>query len=373
MRSFNQLRHTRIGNRKPERQQLSAGALGLAPARGRVFLAALFVMVSLVAFTGLSRRLGLTHLLSLNDSLMAAEAVSPAQPAPPPQGYQPAFRDLAGINGGALRPDLMSAMKIGSIRFAVPWNLVEPARGRWNWNSYDTQIKGGLAQKFEMIVMLGYTAPWAAGGADGFHPPQNPSDWTDYVTAVVSRYSAAPYNLKYFQVWNEPTKAAGFWKGVTDQQWVDVIYLPAARIIRDHGARVVFGGWPLNGPLPVLDSTLQYHNAWQLTDIVDVHYLGLPAIQQIYSKWVATGKCKGVWETEVGAVNNPVYLTNLYSGVFRWAKTSGNWTFPDQYKLFWYPPVGTGCGTCLATQGADGKAVPTPNGLALERVAQSLP
>lgn len=373
MRSFNQLRQTRIGKRTAGEQSIRTRALRTVLSRGRALRAVAFAALSFVAFVGLALSLGVPHWGGGNASLLAAEAVSPAQPAPPPQGYQPAFQDLVGINGGAIRADLMSAMKIGAVRYAVSWNVVEPTRGHWNWTSADGNIKGALAQRFEIVPMLAYTAPWAAGGADGFHPAQNPSDWTDYVTAVVSRYSAAPFNLKYFQVWNEPTKAAGFWKGATDQQWVDAIYLPAARIIRDHGAQVVFGGWPQNGPLPALDSTLQYHNAWQLTDIIDIHYFGLPAIQQIYSKWVATGKCKGVWETEVGAVNNPVYLTNLYSGVFNWAKTSGNWTFPDQYKLFWYPPVGAGCGTCLATKGADGKAVPTPNGLALMKLAQSLP
>lgn len=342
--------------------------------RGRAFRPVAFAALSLVAFIGLALSLGVPHLGRGHARLMAAEAVSPAQPAPPPQGYQPAFRDLVGINGGALRPDLMSAMKIGSLRFPLYWDTVEPSRGQWNWTSTDGFIRGGAGQGWEMVPMLGYAAHWAAGGADGFRPAQNPSDWTDYVTAVVSRYSAAPYNVKYFQVWNEPTKAAGFWKGATDQQWVDVIYLPAARIIREHGARVVFGGWPQNGPLQALDSTLQYHNAWQLTDIIDIHYFGLPAIQQIYAKWVATGKCKGVWETEVGAVNNPVFLTNLYSGMFNWAKARGNWTFRDQYKLFWYTGGGAGCAICLVQIGADGKTQTlTPDGKALQQLAQSLP
>ena len=352
----------------PNRASLRGGR-----ARGRM-PGAIALAFSLVALTGLARGLRVHNLWGSSDRLLAAEAAPPAPPAPPPQGYQPQFRDIVGINGGALRPDLMSAMKIGSIRMAVYWNIVEPQRGHWNWTATDQGIKGALAQHFEVVPMLAYTAPWAtAGGADGFHPPQNPSDWTDFVETVVSHYTAAPYDLKYFQVWNEPTKAAGFWKGASDEQWVDVIYIPAAKIIRQHGARVVFGGWP-NGALPQFDAELAYKNAWQWTDIIDVHYFGLNVIEQLYTKWVATGKCKGVWETEFGNVNNPLYVTNMYLGLFNWAKKSGNWTFADQYKLFWYPPLGNGCQVCLARFGPDGKTqVPTPNGLALEKVAQSTP
>ena len=267
----------------------------------------------------------------------------------------------------------MREMKVGAIRLAVYWDTVEPSKGHWTWDQTDHLIRGAVSQGIEVVPMLAYTARWAASGPSGFYPPKNPSDWTDYVSAVVSRYTAPPYNLKYFQVWNEPTKAAGFWKGTTDQQWLDVIYLPAARIIREHGANVVFGGWP-NGALQQFDSELQYKNTWQSTDILDVHYFTLPVIQQLYAKWIATGRCKGIWETEVGAVNNPVALTNMYSGMFNWAKTSGHWTFPDQYKLFWFTGLGAGCDSCLAKFGPDGKTqVLTPDGKALQKLAQSLP
>jgi hypothetical protein len=279
------------------------------------------------------------------------------------------------MNGGALYPDLMNGMKIGALRFDISWGAVEPARGQWNWASADNFMKAGPNMGLQMIPMLGYTAGWAVaipGKAVG--PPKNTSDWTDFVTAVVKRYTAAPYNAQYFQVWNEPTKAAGFWAGATDMDWVDQIYIPAARAIRENGGRVVFGGWPQNGPIAQLNAELQHNNAWQVTDILDIHYLPLRILQQVYSQWVATGKCKGVWETEVGAVNNPVFLTNLYSGVFNWAKTSGQWSFPDQYKLFWYPGFGAGCPACLATPGPQPKSqVLTPNGQALQKLAQSLP
>jgi hypothetical protein len=370
MRSSSQLRQPRIGNHETGKKAPPTGATRLALLRGRAFWAAPFVTLCLAVLIGLSASPNPSHLWSGNATLMAAEPAPPAPP--PPQGYQPSFRDLAGITGGALRADLMSSMKIGAIRIGANWENVEPARGQWNWKQTDSLIGGAVSQHYEVLALLAFTAPWASSGPGLLYPPKNPADWTDYVTAVVTRYMAAPYNVRYFEVWNEPTKAAGFWKGTTDLQWVDVIYLPAAKIIRDHGARVVFGGWP-DGALPEFDQELQYKNSWQLTDIINVHYFGLPVIQQLYAKWVATGKCKGVWETEVGAVNNPVYLTNLYGGMFNWARTSGNWTFPDQYKLFWYPPVGAGCPTCLATKGADGKQVATANGLALEKLAQSLP
>ena len=105
----------------------------------------------------------------------------------------------------------------------------------------------------EILPMLGYSAPWAvAEGASGFAPPRNVADWEDFVETCVARYSRPPFNLRYFQVWNEPTLKAGFWKGETDDEFFERVYLPAARIIRRYGCKVVFSGWPCSDGVDAL-------------------------------------------------------------------------------------------------------------------------
>ncbi len=356
------------GDRKRSGNVVLRAPSGTPRSRRRRSWTGPFVLVCFIAFAGVAFGPSLPYGRALGRSA----AAPPAGPAPA-QGYQPSFRDLVGANG-QINMGNVKSMKIGWFRLAFYWDTVEPSRGKWDWTATDKQVNDARTQGAEVLPMLAYTAQWDSTGPKGFYPPKSPADWTNYVNETVSRYTAAPYNLRYFQVWNEPTNGAGFWEGATNQQWVDEIYIPAAQIIRSHGARVVFGGWPSGTTMAAYNAELEYHNAWQWTDILDIHYYPVSAIQALYSQWIATGKCKGIWETEVGSQNNPAFLTNLYSGVFNWAKTSGNWTFAEQYKLFWFPGGGAGCDACLIKPGPGGKGwVATRNGQALQALAGSLP
>jgi hypothetical protein len=251
----------------------------------------------------------------------------------------PSLRDLVGVNhnvGGQWAQQL----GIGWGRASASWMVIEAKQGSMDWSSSDKDVQGIEAAGDQVVLLLAYTPAWdqtvkSAGQA----PPKNPSDWTHFVEAAVSRYSAAPYNVRYFQIWNEPTQKATFWLG-TDQQYVDMIYIPAAKIIRQHGCYVVFGGWPLSNSVQELDNVLNYNNAWQWTDYVDMHYHGLPDIQHEYAQWVANGKCRGVWETEFGYNNDPEF-TIFYLQVLNWTMQVG-WRDPNEFKLFWYTSFAPG-------------------------------
>ena len=256
----------------------------------------------------------------------------------------PLFRDF---NGVVLLPGRQQASELGLgwAREGFYWNVIEPKKGVWNWIRSDQVVLGGMAEGVQILPLLGYNAPWDESlpkGAphQGFSPPKNVQDWEDYVEHVVSRYTQPPYNVHYFQVWNEPTRQAGFWTG-TDQEFVDKVYLPAAKIIRSHGGRVVFGGWPASNSVQEFDSVLAYHEAWRWTDILDVHYEGFPYFQYLYNHWVKTGKCQGIWETELGFTPDPSFIPVNYLQILNWALSSG-WSDPNQYKLFWYAAWGAG-------------------------------
>ena len=241
---------------------------------------------------------------------------------------------------------------LGWGRQDFPWGGVEPERGKFDWAATDKLVYDAHAAGLEILPMLGYTAGWANARHDGFAPPDNPADWEQFVEQTVARYSRPPFNLKYFQVWNEPTRKAGFWKGKSEEEWVDTIYLPAARIIRKYDCFVVFGGWPCSEP-ERLDEFLTYHDAWRLTDIVDMHYFTMESWQAIYDKWIAPGKCRGIWQTEIGYLDFPNYYPNAYLRGLYWALTH-DWRFADQYKLFWFAFWGAGPDAPRCLTGPDG-------------------
>src|SRR5579863_2935068 len=188
MRSFNRLPQTRGANCTLKKQTVSTRGLRVPRLRVPAF-GTISAALSLVVFTGLALSLGRPRFRSLHVGMMA-EAASLPQPMPSPQRYQPKFRDLVGSNGGLFNADVMNTMKIGAVRAPFYWHEIEPQRGQWNWTAHDNLVMAGNNHNIMILPMLGYMVPWAAAGPGGGARPKNPADWVDFVTAVVSRYSA---------------------------------------------------------------------------------------------------------------------------------------------------------------------------------------
>lgn len=286
----------------------------------------------------------------------------------PAANSDPTFRDFNGANYLS-SPEIDQQLGIGWTRQPFAWSDIEPEKGKWLWDKTDQLVQSAHAQSVEVLPDLAYTAPWAESvHGQQFSPPVHVEDWEDFVEHVVARYSQPPFNLRYFQIWNEPTHDAGFFYG-TDQQFIDVIYLPAAKIIHSHHAYVVFAGWGKGDGLPRFNGLLAYRDASQLTDIVDVHYYGNNAWQPLYDQWVKSGRCRGVWQTEIGYTSDPDYLPGTYLWSVYWALRSG-WSDPNEFKAFWYTVGATGANgsRCLTTRDSGGKTVLTENGRRLAAI-----
>jgi hypothetical protein len=288
----------------------------------------------------------------------------PSPATPGPSGIT--LRNFSGVVNTP-SPEMVQQMGLGWARADFDWTDIEPAQGKWTWDKTDQLVQAAHAQSLEILPVVAYTAPWAES-IPGAHvsAPKRVEDWQDFVEHVVARYRAAPYNLRYFQVWNEPTVQAGFWKGASNRDFIGLVYLPAAKIIRSHGGRVVFGGWPHSNSLAELNDLLNTQDAWRWTDVVDVHYFGGAAWQPLYDAWLLGGKCMGIWQTEIGYTSNPDYLASVYLRALNWGLRSG-WKDPDQYKVFWYAGWGSGvradrCLTKSEGQGQQAKSVLTQNG-----------
>jgi hypothetical protein len=68
---------------------------------------------------------------------------------------------------------------------------------------------------------------------------------------------------------------------------------------------------------------------------VDVHYFEMPAWDSLYQRWIATGRCKGIWQSEIGWNTYPNFLPNTYWRVLYWSLQRG-WKNSDEFKVFWY-------------------------------------
>ena len=110
-------------------------------------------------------------------------------------------------------------------------NVSGSSCGKFNWagnpvqgENPDQDILYAHRHGQDYLLDLAYTAPcaWSAacqkirGEQCEYHAPTKLTDWTDYVSAVVAHYAAPPFNVKYFQIWNEPGDPTNqFWR-VTD-------------------------------------------------------------------------------------------------------------------------------------------------------------
>ncbi|HBY9296094.1 TPA: hypothetical protein MJA02_12855 [Klebsiella pneumoniae] len=272
------------------------------------------------------------------------------------------FSDLNGSNGIS-SPELSKKQGISIIRIDVPWSEIESVKGNYDYTKYDNEIIRAKKLGYDVLPVLAYAPVWnkSIKGKIG-SPPLETSSWNGFVESTVKRYRAYPYNITYFQVWNEPTLKAKFWLG-NNEDFVNKIYIPAAKIIKQNNGKVVFGGWPLSNSISEFDYVLEGLGAIKYTDIIDIHYRGYKSYIKLYDKYIKTNKADGIWQSELGYSSKPGNLLSSYLKIMSWA-LSHNWAKSDTYKIFWYPAWASrekkqyG----LATTLKDGTTVLTENG-----------
>lgn len=266
------------------------------------------------------------------------------------------FAASSGHNNG------MTKLGIYNARMDFSWAAVEPEKGKFNENvlkSWGDHILSLKKEGIELLPILDYTAPWAVEKGSFTYdydqagtikitrgPLENNNgvsqrdittnkkgtvtvqenvnvdvtkepfgdveDWKRYVEKIVSTYSAPPYNLEYFQIWNEAHPASGFFNG--DMVWyMKNIHIPAAEIIQKYGCKVVYGGWPCCGSVTWYTSLITQTDAWDKIDVFDMHYLGSWDVSHVYNEALKNGVISpSVWQTEVGFTGDTLYIPQTY-------------------------------------------------------------
>ena len=106
----------------------------------------------------------------------------------------------------------MVAAHISWVRLVgVLWSSVEPTQGAYNWSvlaDLEGELQEASSQGVQVILLVHSTPEWARKVA-GTGPSCGPiagdklPAFGNFMRAMVARYSVAPYNVKYWELWNE--------------------------------------------------------------------------------------------------------------------------------------------------------------------------
>jgi polysaccharide biosynthesis protein PslG len=97
-------------------------------------------------------------------------------------------------------------------------NIEAKAKGRFEWNEPDRILAAVEAHDLKVIARVDNQPQWASSSVvwPGTGPPDNLSDWTDYLSALAARYKG---RIQAYEIWNEPN---------IDREWGNKSPDPAA-------------------------------------------------------------------------------------------------------------------------------------------------
>ncbi len=154
------------------------------------------------------------------------------------------------------------------------WARVEPTKGARNWSalsSQEAELKNAAARNMPVTVIMQGTPAWAQ-----LHPPyecgaikrENFADFANLMREMVARYSVPPFNVRYFEIWNEedidlvvsPDSPFGCWGDPADNDFGGGYYADMLKVLypqmkaANAQVQVVVGGLlldcdPVNPPV----------------------------------------------------------------------------------------------------------------------------
>lgn len=167
--------------------------------------------------------------------------------------------------GGGLTP-LVAAQTQWVRRAAVEWHLVQPVEDQPpDWNALATleqELLNAAQNKMSVILIVRGVPGWAqvvpnSGSTCGPIAPTKYVAFASFMRQLVSRYSAPPYTVKYWEIWNEPDVAPtqvapnsliGCWGNAADAYFGGGVYAQLLQAVypqiklADPQAQVLVGG-----------------------------------------------------------------------------------------------------------------------------------
>jgi hypothetical protein len=240
--------------------------------------------------------------------------------------------DLVGDTDPATL-DLVKASGAGAVRLFVEWSTIEPnnvSPDQYNWAGYDTFFKGVSERGLQMIAVVERCPTWACSRPEGPIRGERVGDFTEFMSAMAARYGKPPYNVHYWEFWNEPDSTS---TGEIKYNWgtYGARYAAMLKVVRpgmkaaDPAAQLVLGGVAYDnfqeggGPFVrrFVDDVLDAGGGESL-DVFNFHYY----VQNIH--WCSyaqkLGELRGklsarklnlpVMSTETGFTSDPKYGAN---------------------------------------------------------------
>ncbi|TAH49634.1 MAG: hypothetical protein EYC68_17120 [Chloroflexota bacterium] len=163
-----------------------------------------------------------------------AKATKPPaeQPTEPPEGFEPTAtppalpaKKSAHLNSpeysiqifGWYRPEIadrdmkeIKEMGFGWVKQQFAWRDIEGAeKGAFDWSRADEVVYRANIEGLDLLARMDNAPDWAAPGCfdpsqSAMGPARNLKDWTDFLTAFVTRYKG---RVRAYQIWNEPNLA----------------------------------------------------------------------------------------------------------------------------------------------------------------------
>jgi hypothetical protein len=142
------------------------------------------------------------------------------------------------------------------------WDKIEPVNttpSNYDWSTVDEEsLRNAAENSLEVIATVKFTPDWAQKVEGSYCGPIKQDaldDFAQFLTALVNRYSASPYNVKYWEMGNEPDAAVvksrrgyGCWGDPNDAYYGGGYYAEMLKVAypaikaADPQAKVLIGG-----------------------------------------------------------------------------------------------------------------------------------
>lgn len=180
------------------------------------------------------------------------------------------FSTVFGIDLGAIKDSTgLTDMTVAGAQWVrrgnFSWAKVEPNKGDRNWDVLATleaeMIRADQAG-MKMILPIHATPDWAQLVRGSYCGPIKQTEFAafaDFMFDLVTRYSVAPYNVKYWEIWNEPDVAVlisdqffGCWGNPNDYYYGGGYYAEMLKVVypaikaADPSSQVLIGGLLMN-------------------------------------------------------------------------------------------------------------------------------
>jgi hypothetical protein len=200
----------------------------------------------------------------LHNGTQPSPSPSPT-PAPSPPGSS-SFAFGAEINQGHARATAAMAAEAGItwVRYnGIRWDKVEATQGTYDWSKLEQveqELRALAEQDLTPMVIIRGTPAWAqsvAGSRCSAIKPEALDAFASFVGEVVQRYSKPPYNVRYWEMGNEPdvdpslisdTMPFGCWGNKNDPYYGGGAYADMLKRVyptikqADPTAQVIIGG-----------------------------------------------------------------------------------------------------------------------------------